>query len=150
MFRIRLKHFLHNFIFCWPCILMQFWVMTNLMHSFLMCLFMPLHVSSSKCSSSGGRNCINTSSGITQSGGWLSDVPVLTGTSESHSPKCVIPDDVLIQFGLPDDEHFLLETCRDINTLRKSASSWSLPRISYIVKYYIYIHIYIYGRNYWC
>jgi hypothetical protein len=28
-----------------------------------------------------------------------------TGTSESHPPKCVIPDDVLIQFGPPDDEH---------------------------------------------
>jgi hypothetical protein len=56
---------LQNFIFCWPCILMQFWVMNNLMHSFLMYLFMPLHVSSSKCSSSGGPNCINTSSGIT-------------------------------------------------------------------------------------
>jgi hypothetical protein len=37
---------------------------------------MPLHVSSNKCSSSGGPNCINTSYGITHSGGWLSDVPV--------------------------------------------------------------------------
>jgi hypothetical protein len=37
---------------------------------------------------------------------------------------------VLIQFGPPDDEHLLFETCRGvkINTLRKSASSWSLPR----------------------
>jgi hypothetical protein len=40
-------------------------------------------------------------------------VPV--GTSDSHSPECVIPDDVLIQFGPPDDQHLLLETCRDIN-----------------------------------
>jgi hypothetical protein len=48
--------------------LKHFWVMTNLMHSFLMYLFMPLHISSSKCSSSGGPNCINTSSGITHSG----------------------------------------------------------------------------------
>jgi hypothetical protein len=31
-------------------------------------IFTPLHVSSSKCSSSGGPNCINTSSGITHSG----------------------------------------------------------------------------------
>jgi hypothetical protein len=23
-----------DFMFCWPCILMQFWIMTNLMHSF--------------------------------------------------------------------------------------------------------------------
>jgi hypothetical protein len=42
-------------------------------------------------------------------------VPVLTGTSDSHSPECVIPDDVLIQFGPPDDENLLLETCRGIN-----------------------------------
>jgi hypothetical protein len=34
---------------------------------------------------------------------------VMTGTSDSHSPECVIPDDVLIQFGPPDDEHLLLE-----------------------------------------
>jgi hypothetical protein len=39
----------------------------------------------------------------------------LTGTPDSHSPECVIPDDVLIQFGPPDDEHLLLETCRGIN-----------------------------------
>jgi hypothetical protein len=31
-------------------------------------IFTPLYVSSSKCSSSGGPNCINTSSGITHSG----------------------------------------------------------------------------------
>ena len=38
---------------------------------------------------------------------------------------------VLIQVGPPDDEHLLLETCRDVETnkLRKSASSWSLTRI---------------------
>jgi hypothetical protein len=37
---------------------------------------------------------------------------VLTGTSDSHPPECVIPDEVLIQFGPADDEHLLLETCR--------------------------------------
>ena len=31
----------------------------------------PLHVSSSKCSSAGGPTCVNTPSGITHSGGWL-------------------------------------------------------------------------------
>jgi hypothetical protein len=31
------------------------------------------------------------------------------GTADSHSPECVIPDGVLIQFGPPDDEHLLLE-----------------------------------------
>jgi hypothetical protein len=42
-------------------------------------------------------------------------VPVKTDTSDSHPPDCVIPDYVLIQFGPPDDEHLLLETCRGIN-----------------------------------
>jgi hypothetical protein len=37
-----------------------------------------------------------------------------TGTSDSHSPECVIPDDILIQCGPPDDEHSLLETCRGV------------------------------------
>jgi hypothetical protein len=40
---------------------------------------------------------------------------LLTGTSDSHSPVCFIPDDALIQFGPPDDEHLLLEICRGIN-----------------------------------
>ena len=31
---------------------------------------------------------------------------------DTHPPECVTPDDVLIQFGPPDDEHLLLETCR--------------------------------------
>jgi hypothetical protein len=62
--------------FCVSGVKIQCRLMTNLMHSFLMYLFMSLHVSSSKCSSSGGPNCINTSSGITHSGEWLSDVPV--------------------------------------------------------------------------
>jgi hypothetical protein len=38
----------------------------------------------------------------------------MTGTADSHSPEGVIPDDVLIQFGPPDDEHLLLETYRGI------------------------------------
>jgi hypothetical protein len=49
----------------------------------------------------------------------VTDLPVkrklLTGTSVSNSPECVIPDDVLIQSGPPDDEHLLLETCRGVN-----------------------------------
>ena len=54
------------------------------------------------------------------------------GLPDSHPLECVIPDGVLIQVGPPDDEHLLLETCRgvEINTLRKSASSWALTRIT--------------------
>jgi hypothetical protein len=40
---------------------------------------------------------------------------LLTGTLDGHSPECVIPDDVLIQFDPPDDEHLLLETRGGIN-----------------------------------
>ena len=85
----------------------------------------PLHVSSSKCSSSGGSTCINTPSGITHSSGWL---PACL--SDSRPLECVIRDGVLIQVGPHDNEHLPLETCRgvEINTLRKSASSWSLSR----------------------
>ena len=48
-----------------------------------------------------------------------------------HPLECVIPDGVLIQVGPPDDEHLLLETCSgvEINTMKKSASSWSLTRM---------------------
>jgi hypothetical protein len=37
---------------------------------------------------------------------------LLTGKPDSHPPECVIPDDVLIKFGPPDDEHLLLVTCK--------------------------------------
>jgi hypothetical protein len=33
-------------------------------------------------------------------------------TSDTRPPECVIPDDVLTQFGPPDGEHLLLETYR--------------------------------------
>jgi hypothetical protein len=39
---------------------------------------------------------------------------LLAGTADSHSPEYIIPDGVLIQFGPPDDEHLLLETCRGV------------------------------------
>jgi hypothetical protein len=37
-----------------------------------------------------------------------------TGTQDSHPLGCIIPDDVLKQFGPPDDEHLLLETSRGV------------------------------------
>jgi hypothetical protein len=91
--------------------------------------FTPLHVSSNKCSSSGGSNCVNTSSGIIHCTGWLSCVPV--STQDSHPLEYIIPDDVLTQFDPPDDEHLLLETCRGVKQIHwKGASSWSLTRIT--------------------
>jgi hypothetical protein len=81
---------------------------------FLMYFFHASTCFEHKCSSSGGPNGINTSSGITRSGGCLSDVPVVSSWPARQTPthQSVIPDDVLIQFGPPDDEHSLLETCR--------------------------------------
>jgi hypothetical protein len=63
---------------------LQFWVMINLIHSFLMYLFYA-------------STCFEQQVLI-----------ILTVTADSHSPECVIPD-VLIQFGPADDEHLLLE-----------------------------------------
>ena len=42
--------------------------------------------------------------------------------------QLVIPDSVLIQVGPPNDEHLLFETyrCVEKNTLKNSASRWSL------------------------
>jgi hypothetical protein len=90
----------------------KFWLMTNLTHTFSMYLF---HAST----------CFEQQVLIIRRTNlcqyiiwcntlwWVTDVPVLlTGTSDSHPPKCVIPDDVLTQVVPPDDEHLLLETCR--------------------------------------
>jgi hypothetical protein len=79
---------------------------------------MPLLVTSSKCSSSGGPNCINTSSGITHTGGWLSDVPVKRKIFNTIWPSW--------WWALVARNMYRHE----INTLRKSASSWSLTRIT--------------------
>ena len=55
-----------NFTFCWPCIM--YWFLVNnptwptiLFYVFIF-IFNSLHVSSTSCSSSGERNCINTTS----------------------------------------------------------------------------------------
>ena len=60
----------------------------------------------------------------------MSGRPVGRKLPDSHPLECVIPVGVLIQVGPPDDEHLLFETCIgvEINTLIKSASSWSLTR----------------------
>jgi hypothetical protein len=99
---------------------------------------MPLHVSSNKCSSLGGSNCINTSSGITHSGGWLSDVPVKRKlfsldrhvrqllTRVCYTRWCINtiwPSWWWALVARNTNRH-------EINTLRKSTSSWSLTRIT--------------------
>jgi hypothetical protein len=77
-----------------------------------------LHVSSTPCSSSGETNCINTSSAVYQS----MKVTAWYAGQEVIYIGWYTPDDVLIQFVSPDDEHCVLETFREfkkINILRK-------------------------------
>jgi hypothetical protein len=68
---------------------------------------------------------------------------LLTGTADSHSPECVIPDDVLIQFGPPDDEHLLLETCRGIRNkcINKECIKLVITQNREKTEYTPYIHI---------
>jgi hypothetical protein len=67
-------------------IISQFLLMTNLTHFFQCVYFTPLHVSSNMCSSSGGSNCVNTSSGVIHSSGWLSCVPVVNDIAGCDKP----------------------------------------------------------------
>jgi hypothetical protein len=117
---------------------------TNLTHFFTFLnvfIFLPVHVSSDKRSSSGGNNCINTSSSITH---WQGDCPTCwSGEDWSPPDQCVIPDDVLIQLFPPDDEHLSLETCggRKANTLKK------VRQVGYM---YLYVYLCVYVCKYVC
>ena len=67
--------------------------------------FMPLHVSSTTCSSSGGQKLYYTASGII--------IPI--GSRPVHRTATYRDDDTrgcIIQFWPPDDENTVLETCR--------------------------------------
>jgi hypothetical protein len=92
-----------NFTFCWPCIMLWFLVMTNVMLKFLsLCsfLFVTLYMfRATPCSSLGETNCINTTSDICYS---------------MSVKKWHIPDVVLIQLILFITSMRLLETCREL------------------------------------
>jgi len=64
-------------------------------------IYNSLHVSSTSCSSSGEKNCINTASGNSHS--------MLVAEMCASCKKAL-----LIQFVSPDDEHDVLETCREL------------------------------------
>ena len=76
--------------------------------------FITLHVSSTSCSSSGETNCINIASGNSHS---MLVAKMCAGcnlhTSATNIER-LLPEAVLIQFVSPDDEHDVLETCRDL------------------------------------
>jgi hypothetical protein len=89
-------------------------------NSFLCIYFIynSVHVSSTSCSSSGERNCINTTSGNCHSvweavlcAGWEFTTNLYTTRPLT---QIELPEVVLIQFVSPDDEHDVLETCREL------------------------------------
>ena len=69
-------------------------------------IYNSLHVSSMSCSSSGEKNCINTASGNSHS--------MLVAEMCAGWKKTCFEHDELIQFVSPDDEHDVLETCREL------------------------------------
>jgi len=70
-------------------------------------IYNSLHVSSTSCSSSGETNCINTASVNSH----YCHYSIKTASGNSH---VLLPEAVLIQFVSPDDEHDVLETCREL------------------------------------
>ena len=72
-------------------------------------IYNSLHVSSTQCSSSGETNCINTASGNSHS---MLVAEMCAGWKKTQ--EWLLPEAVLIQFVSPDDEHCVLETCREL------------------------------------
>ena len=90
---------------------------------------MPLHVSSTMCSSSGGQNCIIQHLVSSHSVGGRPVYPVhRTATYRCNDTRCCI-----IQFWPPDDDHMVLETCKGMKwTYCKTnfcASGWLITTI---------------------
>ena len=93
-----------------------------------------LHVSSISCSSSGATNCINTGSGNSHS----MLVAKMCVHIKATSIEWLLPEAVLIQFVSPEDEHDMLETCREsqpeINTKKRICESrWSFTKNHYMM-----------------
>ena len=107
--------------------------MTNVTHNSFPCVhfyFLTLHVSSTLCSSSGETNCVNTTSGSCHSVSVAVSCAGRTCTRHSHRQ---LPEVVLTQFVFPDDEHNVLETCRELKNKnehmeRNCASRWSFTK----------------------
>ena len=70
-------------------------------------IFNSLDVSNTSCSSSGETNCVNTTSGSCR---WGRRPAHDTATDTEWQ----LPEVVLAQFVSPDDEHDVLETCREL------------------------------------
>jgi hypothetical protein len=103
------------FIFCWPCISVQFLLITNLTHLFNVFIYVTsLRVSSNpvliirriNCLSIHHLVCINLCR-------WLSGMPVRTSIPVTYTEWYIL-DDVLIQLILLMMSIGLLETCREV------------------------------------
>jgi hypothetical protein len=112
------------FTFCWPCIVL--WLLDDQRDTqfFIMYLFLYLTLymfwASTSCSTSGETNCVNTTSGNCHS---VSVAVSCAGRNIHFRPahdtatdtEWQLPEIVLTQFVSPDDEHYVLETCRELN-----------------------------------
>jgi hypothetical protein len=106
-----------NFTFCWRMhhvmILAKWPTWRTSLFYVLILIFNSLHVSSILCSSSGEISCVNTSSGNCHS------VSVAVSYFRPAHDMATdiewqLPEVVLTQFVSPDDEHDVLETCREL------------------------------------
>ena len=95
---------------------------TNFFYVFIS-IYNSLHVSSTSCSSSGETNCINTASGNSHSmlvaemcAGWKKTKSVFFQPAHISATNIewLLPEAVLVQSVSPDDEHDVLETCREL------------------------------------
>ena len=69
-------------------------------------IYNSLYVSSTQCSSSGETNCFNKASGNSHS--------MLVAHILATNIEWLLPEALLKQFVSPDDEHCVLETCREL------------------------------------
>jgi len=79
-------------------------------------IYNALHVSSTQCSSSGETNCIITASGNSHSmlAAEMCAVFFQPAHISATNIEWLLPEAVLKQFLSPDDEHDVLETCREL------------------------------------
>jgi len=74
-------------------------------------IYNSLHVSSTQCSSSGETDCFNTASGNSHSGRRVFFQPAHISATNI---EWLLPEAVLKQSVSPDEEHDVLETCREL------------------------------------
>ena len=78
--------------------------------------YIPLHVSSIKCPSSGGYSCIHAAYGTVTlyESSWWPVGTQLTLCTDRPPRTVTVPYAACIQLYPPEDEHLMLETCKGI------------------------------------